>query len=171
LAKGFSSTVTLTPSISWPFMHAKGIRNSPTTHDALTGEEGAELIERKDGTAYLSGINGPEITRIHAGDTVHTAEETKRIFNHNKGITIPRFEGGLDGRTSTSYGDAKSGGASGGGKKDEWENPFDKLYNLVRKIDEELRQRERIERRYEKLLESLNVSANKIISVSREELA
>ena len=51
-----------------------------------------------------------------------------------------------------------------------WENPFDKLYNLVREIDEELRQRERIERRYEQLLTSLNSSANEIIKVSREEL-
>ena len=64
-----------------------------------------------------------------------------------------------------------SGGSSKSDDKDAWENPFDKLYNLVRKIDEELRQRERIERRYEKLLEGLNVSANKIVNVSREELA
>ena len=165
-----TASVSLIPSLSWPYQHAKGIKNSPTTHDALVGEEGAELIERQDGTAYLSGLNGPEVTTIHAGDTVHTAEETKRIFSHNKGISIPRFENGLD---SHGYKGAKRGTGSGGDKEDKesWENPFDKLYNLVRKIDEELRQRERIERRYEKLLESIDTSANKIIQVSREELA
>jgi hypothetical protein len=92
---------------------------------------------------------------------------------------MPGFAKGIKGPsyanppiTSTSYGDAKKSGGKGSqekGSKD-WENPFDKLYNLVRKIDEELRERERIERRYEKLLEDLGVSANKIIAISREEL-
>ena len=57
--------------------YADGIVNSPTTHDALVSEIGPELIYRADGTAYLSGLNGPEITKIHRGDTVYTAEETK----------------------------------------------------------------------------------------------
>ena len=158
-SSNYQATVSLIPEKG----HANGIKNSPTTHTALVGEEGAELIERQDGTAYLSGMNGPEVTTIHAGDTVHTAEETKRIFSHNKGVSIPRFAHG--------YGD-KTGDGSGANKEEEiWENPFDKLYNLLRKIDEELRQRERIERRYEKLLESIDTSANKIIQVSREELA
>ena len=51
------------------------------------------------------------------------------------------------------------------------EDSFDKLYNLLREIDEELRQRERIERRYEKLLEGIDASADQIIALSREELA
>ena len=159
-SSNYQATVSLIPE-----GHANGIKNSSTTHTALVGEEGAELIERQDGTAYLSGMNGPEVTTIHAGDTVHTAEETKRIFARNKGVSIPRFEAGAHG-----YGD-KSGGASSDNDKETWENPFDKLYNLVRKIDEELRQRERIERRYEKLLEGINASADKIVQVSREELA
>ena len=92
-------------------------------------------------------------------------------MDEKKHKVLPRFSKGI-----TGYGGGVNltGGGSGGSSKsddkDTWENPFDKLYNLVRKIDEELRQRERIERRYEKLLENLNVSANKIINVSREEL-
>ena len=170
LLEGLTATVDITPNIKWPWkkQFAKGIKNSPSTYDALVGEEGAELIERQDGTAYLSGLNGPEITTVHAGDTVHTAEETKKIFGHNKGVSIPRFEPGKD---AHGYGD-KTGDGSGANKEEEekWENPYDKLYNLVRKIDEELRQRERIERRYEKLLENIGTSANKIITISRKEL-
>ena len=74
--------------------HASGLKNSPTTHDALVSEKGPELIQRADGTAYLSGLNGPEITKIHRGDTVYTAEETEQIFR-NRGKTMPRFEYGL----------------------------------------------------------------------------
>lgn len=151
--------------------HARGIKNSPTSHLALVSEEGPELIQTEDGF-YLTGQNGPELAYINKGDTVYTAKETTNIMDKKKHKVLPRFSKGI-----TGYGGGVNltGGGSGGSSKsddkDAWENPFDKLYNLVRKIDEELRQRERIERRYEKLLEGLNVSANKIINVSREELA
>lgn len=48
-----------------------------------------------------------------------------------------------------------SGGGSGSGKEDKsdyWENPYDELYNLQEKINEALRTREALERRYQKLL-------------------
>ena len=150
---------------------ATGIKNSPSSYSALVSEEGPELIQRADGTAYLSGLNGPEITQINRGDTVYTAEETEDIFKKRSGITIPRYgDGNASGYGSGTAYHGTSGG-KGAKKEDEWENSFDKLYNLVRKIDEELRQRERIERRYEKLLENIDASANKIIDVSREQLA
>jgi hypothetical protein len=83
-----------------------------------------------------------------------------------KGLKGPSYDGG-----ASAYDESTSGGKSASNKNNEWENPFDKLYNLLRKIDEELRERERIERRYEKLLEDIGVSADKIINISREELA
>ena len=48
-----------------------------------------------------------------------------------------------------------SGGGGGGGKSEKpsyWENPYDELYNLQEKINEALRTREALERRYQKLL-------------------
>jgi hypothetical protein len=160
-----SVPVTLSPS--WPYKYADGVRNAAFTHTALTGEEGPELIERADGTAYLTGTGGPEVTTIHPGDTVYTADETRRIFktNRHNGLVMPRYYSG--------YGDSNKTGSGGktAGDGKSWENPFDKFYNLLRKIDEELRERERIERRYEKLLEDIGVSADKIINISREELA
>lgn len=81
--------------------YADGIVDSPTTHDALVSEEGPELIYRADGTAYLSGLNGPEITKIHRGDTVYTAEETRQIFK-NRGKAMPNFMAGQEGETSST---------------------------------------------------------------------
>lgn len=173
------SSITATISVTGKYtgtdglpMRAKGIKNSPTDHSALVGEKGPELIERNDGTAYLSGVDGPEVTAIQKGETVHTAQETKKILRGHRGINMPRFENS-NRTTTSSYGNTTvSGGKGAGGSgKGDLENPFDKLYNLVREIDEELRQRERIERRYEKLLESINENANQIIAVSREQLA
>lgn len=99
-----TTTVTTTPTVNMKpgdYLQygtiggaAKGIKNSPRTHDSLVSEEGPELIQRADGTAYLSGLNGPEITKIHRGDTVYTAEETRKIYsNHSKGF-MPRFAAG-----------------------------------------------------------------------------
>lgn len=162
--------IGLTPKINLFGTYAKGTKNAPKTGESLVGEEGPELIETRDG-AYLSGTNGPEIFPISRGDVVHTAEETAAIFKRG-GKMMPAFKGGTL-KLSGGSGGAGSGrgGSSGKNGKDEWENPFDKLYNLVRNIDEELRQRERIERRYEKLLKSLDISANKIVAINREELA
>jgi hypothetical protein len=105
-------------------MHKDGIIDSPTAHSALVGEEGPELVETANG-AYLAGVGGPEVTNINKGDTVHTAQETKKILKGNRHKTIPRFAKG--------YGDApddKKGG-SGDGKDDSWKNGVDKLYNLI----------------------------------------
>jgi hypothetical protein len=79
---------------------ATGIKDSPTTYDSLVGEEGPELIQRNNGTAYLSGTEGPEVTTINKGETVYTAEETEDIFSENKGKSIPRFALG----SNSSYG-------------------------------------------------------------------
>ena len=46
----------------------------------------------------------------------------------------------------------KSGGGKKSAKKERWENPYDELYNLQEKINEALRKREALERRYQKLL-------------------
>ena len=45
-------------------------------------------------------------------------------------------------------------GSSSSKKKDTtWENPYDKLYNLTEKINESLRQREKLEREYDRIIE------------------
>lgn len=51
--------------------------------------------------------------------------------------------------------DRDSTGSSGSSEKKEstWENPYDKLYNLTEKINEALRQREKLEREYDRILE------------------
>lgn len=59
----------------------------------------------------------------------------------------------------------KSKGKKGGGKKtkkERWENPYDELYNLQEKINESLRKREALERRYQKLLKQEQSSLSDI---------
>ena len=154
--------------------NATGVKNSPTSGWSLTGEEGPELVWTGD-SAYLVGTEGPQMAYINRGDTVYTAKETEEIYKR-QGTGINSYSGGYNTNgvitTTVDLNKVITGGSGGKSKEEEvWENSFDKLYNLVHKIDEELRQRERIERRYEKLLESIDASANSIIDVSREQLA
>lgn len=146
---------------------------------SLLSEEGAEIVWNKEkGYSYITGQNGPEFQRLNPGDQVFNAKDTKKILKNGINPTYASHASGTfqSNATSVPVGAGKnpiSGGSGGNAsekEEDKWENPFDKLYNLVRKIDEELRQRERIERRYEKLLEDIGVSANKIVAVTAEEL-
>ena len=127
--------------------HAKGIKNSPDTHTALIGEAGAEIHQTEDG-AYLA--DGPQLATINKGDTVYTAKETKKILSKD-GVSFPRYASGYN----TKYG-YKAKDVTGNNTKedeeDKWENPYDWLYNLTQKINEALRDRERIEKRYDILM-------------------
>ena len=151
---------------------SKGVKSAPIDYgDSLVSEEGPELIQKKDGTAYLSGTSGPEIANIEKGDTVYTAEETEEILTPKKHNVLPRYASGYgEGNAYNANSGGKGAGAKSDDDKEDWENPFDKLYNLVREISEELRQRERIERRYEKLLESVDLTAGKLFSNAVEQL-
>lgn len=53
------------------------------------------------------------------------------------------------------FGGSRIGG-SGGGKEAEWENPYDRLYNYLKEINGQLRIREQLEKRYNRLIK-LNV--------------
>ena len=167
-ASSSSSKSSSDTSAYWDSQRAEGIKNAPHAETSLVSEEGPELIQKASGGAYLTGMEGPEIANIEKGDTVYTAEETKNILKSRNHNVIPRYASGY------GYGSAYSGGKNVGSKsdddKEDWVNSFDKLYNLVREIDEELRQRERLERRYEKLLESVDLTADKLFDNAVEQL-
>lgn len=58
-------------------------------------------------------------------------------------------------------------------KKEEeeiWENDFDRLYNLVKSIEEETRQQQRIENRYQLMLRTFNATAKKIYEINTQQL-
>lgn len=83
------------------------------------------------------------------------------IYDEHGAVTGVRITGsgysGLAGRSSGG------GGGGGGGSKKNWENPYDPLYNLTEEINEALREREKLERSYDRLLESRNASFSDLI--------
>ena len=74
--------------------------------------------------------------------SVATAQNTKSIFDPDE-------------LTKSGNGDSE--------KTDTWENPYDKLYNKVQKLNEQLRIREKLERDYQRLLENSTKTSSDVI--------
>lgn len=156
---------------------ASGTSSAPSTGTALGGEEGPELHLTKTG-AEIVGANGPELFHIEKKDTVYTASETRKILgaNGSKRFSVPRFAGGyqyvpieqkwsavrgketLTGSTSGNT-SATSAVADAEEAAEIWENTFDWLYNLTEDINEILRDREKLEREYDRILAKRNTTA------------
>jgi hypothetical protein len=62
------------------------------------------------------------------------------------------------------------GGGGGGGEEEPWENPYDKLYNLTEKINKSIREREKLERRYERLIDRRVATAAELQRNSQAEI-
>lgn len=100
--------------------NAKGTKNAPEGL-SMVNEEGAEIIQSKDGTARIAGGGKPTITMLHAGDKVYTAKQTAQILSNG----IESNEVGREGSTTSfvedvtvgtipTVGAGKSSGGSGG---------------------------------------------------------
>lgn len=139
----------------------------------IVGEgRGPEVILDKNGNARIGGLEGPELTQLHKGDKIYTAEETKKLLNGKTNIDIPKFSRGYGNSNSQTWTGYTGNGASSSNssssnktsssnssskkeaeeEKEIWENTYDWLYNLTEDINEALRERERIERRYDEIL-------------------
>lgn len=60
--------------------------------------------------------------------------------------------------------------SSSGGSSSKWENPYDKLHNVVQRINAELRTRERLERQYQRILENEVASSAEIAENARKQI-
>ena len=95
----------------------------------VTSQEAMKLgyVQRREGGAYfkVKGIKALDYSSPPSGDIT--------------GNLPPRGD--------------STGSSSSEKKETTWENPYDKLYNLTEKINEALRQREKLEREYDRILE------------------
>lgn len=104
-----------------------------------------------------SGAFESEDAALHAG----WEKVGGGIYRHPKALKTVSISGGNGGglynRAFTAPNLGNNGGSTGGSssekKESTWENPYDKLYNLTEKINEALRQREKLEREYDRILE------------------
>lgn len=111
-----------------------------------------DSINTTDQTAEVIGADGEKRTvhltnDMEVGGTIQIPRIGNSKFKGAPAATVtPSNRGG--------GGKGGGGGGGGGGKAEKptyWENPYDELYNLTEKINEALRTREALERRYQKI--------------------
>lgn len=167
---------------------AKGSPGLPHSEVALTGEEGYELAYDSHG-AFVLGAQGPEVAQLEKGTVIYPHDVSKRILKGQSRKTFPNHVNGNVGAvwnteqvaaTNSFYGVSAAAATVNeiaetmediNEETEEWENKYDWLYNLTQQINEELRTREKLERRYNRLLKTHAGSGAELKKITDEELA
>jgi uncharacterized protein YukE len=115
-----------------------------------TAEEAAKIMEKMGYTVTYTYEDH------YIGDETGTDYGTKQQRRYRNGESVTKTSilvaSGVKESAGGSGFNPPSGG--GGGSSEEWENPYDKLHNALEEINDLLRERERLERRYQRLVES-----------------
>lgn len=123
------------------------------------GDDGEETVLKiptlsADSTYYTNELKGLKADYEQALNNARNASETKEAIKTNTGTKKNK-----NGTTTTSYTkpkgrtDTSSGSSSSSKTKSDWENPYDRLYNLTQQINAEIRKRNRLESEYNRLVE------------------
>ena len=86
------------------FAHANG-GTMHTSHGALVGEAGPELAYKPYANdVRLLGANGPQFTKVHAGEHILNARDTAKVLNGGlgNGLTLKGYASGTDNLGKTS---------------------------------------------------------------------
>lgn len=95
-------------------------------------------------------------------------------FTYPAGLTVTSNgygSGGISGG-NISAGKGNAGGGGGGSSEDNrnWKNPYDKYYNAVEKLNELLRQRNKLEKEYDRLAQLSNTSIDQMTKNLQKQL-
>ena len=119
---------------------------------SLVDEEGAEIIQRADGTYEVGTNSGPRLTELDKGDVVYTANETQKILGRKASRNGRRFGLGTDFVAKVKQMMSDKLTVSGGEDKDSSKNSpkgkgksnkidFDKLIDWIPTLLENLKRK------------------------------
>lgn len=150
----------------------------------LTGELGPEMVWiPSKGKSFLAGVGGPQLLPLPAEAVVYPADMTRKIMDQNR--STPQFGSHagwgdsskptgivIGGGGSSNKGSSRGSGNRGkaGSEEDKWTNEIDWLYNLLEDINELIREREKLEHRYDMMLEKRNASLSELIDLQNAQL-
>lgn len=133
---------------------------------SIAGEAGADIAAAlgvkqefvQTGTQRIAYLD--RSTELSGGDPVRYRDvpiyEQRWVSTGGGRGDFTRYGGGGGRNTKTSSAPKSGSGSSGKSEKEEkpkvWLNPYDELYNLQQEINTALRERERLEHRYEDML-------------------
>lgn len=155
----------------------------------LTGDQVTELFDGLGFTTELTTITR-NIDLVKNYETKRGAQVQEDVLrdmgmtNISATYTLPTVRikalksngssgGGISNNISYAGGGSSGGGGGGSSEKEEepWENPYDWLYNLTQKINAELRTREKLEKRYQRLLKTYSGTGEDLKKIADQELA
>lgn len=117
--------------------------------EQLTGTKISFEYEYEYGTTKSAVPPGVEVLGGFGSTTYYRKITGIKAINYTSDTDVEDFTA-----PPLSPPSSGSSGSSGSEKKEStWENPYDKLYNLTEEINEALRQREKLEREYDRILE------------------
>ena len=125
-------------------------------------------VKAEDAIAIMDKMGYDVQYRLMWRDEDGTLVEKPSMLNGRRGTAVKIYTGLK--RDSSGTGKVSFSG-SGGGSSDKWENPYDEFYNTIAKINEELRTREQLERRYARLLERNAATAKEMIELNKQQLS
>lgn len=124
-----------------------------------TAAEAARIVESLTGSTVTYTVDWQWVTlpTSLAMSSTYAGLEKAGASGGFTSVKIPKViqaVGTKNNYSGSGYSGSSSGGGGGSSSKDTiWENPYDKLYNLTEQINETLRQREKLEREYDRILE------------------
>lgn len=126
-----------------------------------TAAEAARIVESLTGSTVTYTVDWQWVTlpTSLAMSSTYAGLEKAGASGGFTSVKIPKViqaVGTKNNYSGSGYSGSSSGGGGGGGSSSKdtvWENPYDKFYNLTEQINEALRQREKLEREYDRILE------------------
>lgn len=118
----------------------------------------------EEAASFIEGLGGYEVTWEEV-----KGPKMAMIGPNGETIILPQYKAVVTNTLDRSGGFTPSSGG-GGGSNDLWENPYDELYNIVEKINTELRQRNKIEREYNRILDSRGTTGAQLLKNTQEQL-
>ncbi len=114
---------------------------------------------------YGDAMDVPDPTKPHS-------KPTRQIVGYTEAIAIESITSTGSNGGSVDFGTIEEGEENEKSqKKDTWTNPYDKYYNILEKINEALRQREKLESEYDRILNGRNTTGAALIKNSLKQIA
>ena len=114
---------------------------------------------------YGDAMDVPDPTKPHS-------KPTRQIVGYTEAIAIESITSTGNNGGSVDFGTIEKGTENKKSqKKDTWTNPYDKYYNILEKINEALRQREKLESEYDRILNGRNTTGAALIKNSLKQIA
>ena len=114
---------------------------------------------------YGDAMDVPDPTKPHS-------KPTRQIVGYTEAIAIESITSTGSNGGSVDFGTIEEGEENEKSqKKDTWTNPYDKYYNILEKINEALRQREKLENEYDRILNGRNTTGAALIKNSLKQIA